>query len=188
MRACFDEVKMTQAAAFFLRLAPDHKYRKYRKLVRLMYLADRESLTQLGYSITKGKHYSLPQGPVVSEVNDLLTGNHSAEALTTGYWGKHILCDKQNGVRMIRDPGTGRLGASHIRILERIANEFGTMTDDELGEVTHALPEYRYPGAGGRIPIAATTILGLGNFAVEQVEGIVQENEALDFLRQLSRQ
>jgi len=190
MHTSLDEVKATQAAAFFLRSAQGQNITKYRKLVRLMYLADREALVRLGNKITHGKHCSLPDGPVISEVNDLLSGSDYAyKYQEQGYWSKHIICTRNNGVSLLDDPGTGRLAASHIAILEYIANEYGELSDDELGAITHSLPEYDAPEGKRRAStIAPARTLMKGAFTAEQAKGIARENEAYNFFRRLVKQ
>ena len=65
-----DERRATQVAAFFLKEAGGKM--SATKLDKLVYLADREALIKLGYTITKGTHVSLADGPAVCEVHDLL--------------------------------------------------------------------------------------------------------------------
>jgi uncharacterized phage-associated protein len=190
MSNCLDEVKATQAAAFFLRSAQGQNITKYRKLVRLMYLADREALVRLGNKITHGRHCSLPDGPVISEVNDLLTDSDYAHKYQEqGYWSEHIICTRENGVSLLHDPGTGRLAASHIAILECVVGKYGELSDDELGKITHLLPEYDQPEGKWRVStIEPAKTLRNGAFTAEQAEGIARENEAYDFFRQLVKQ
>jgi uncharacterized phage-associated protein len=45
----------------------------YIKLIKLLYLADREALLRWGRPITTDRHVSMPKGPVVSQIYDLIT-------------------------------------------------------------------------------------------------------------------
>jgi len=190
MHTSLDEVKTTQAAAYLLGSVPGSMFDRYRKLVRLMYLADREAIAKLGFSITHGKHWSLPDGPVVSEVNDLLSDSaYEHKYTSSGYWDTYIACTRESGVAVLKNPGTGRLSAAHIRILKAIRKRYGSMSDDELGKVTHALPEYDEIEEGERPKkIAIERTLESGGFEKGKAERIAQEVEARDWFRELINQ
>jgi hypothetical protein len=60
----FDERKATEAAAYLLRLRGGRM--SYLKLIKLLYLADREALSRWGFSVTNDRHVSMPHGPHAS--------------------------------------------------------------------------------------------------------------------------
>ena len=64
----FNEVKATQAAARLLRNRGGRM--SYMKLIKLLYLADREALSRWGRPITTDKYVSMDKGPVLSRVLD----------------------------------------------------------------------------------------------------------------------
>ena len=68
MRAQFREDKATQAAARLLRHAGGRM--EYLKLIKLLYLAERESLVTLGSPLTYDACWSLPYGPILSATLD----------------------------------------------------------------------------------------------------------------------
>ncbi|HEU68345.1 MAG TPA: DUF4065 domain-containing protein [Candidatus Acetothermia bacterium] len=45
----------------------------YLELIELMYIADREARKQWDYPLTGGAYFSLPQGPLVNRIKDLIT-------------------------------------------------------------------------------------------------------------------
>ena len=189
MRTSLDEVKATQAAAYLLGPTPGSKFDMFRKLVRLMYLADREALARLGFSITRGQHCSLPDGPVISEVNDLLSGStYKHKYVSGGYWDDHIACTRDDGVQVLKDPGVGRLSASNILILDDIKKQYGSLSDDELGKITHVLPEYDAPDGKTSTKIQAERTLQSGGFTSAQAESIAEEAKARNHFRQLVNQ
>jgi len=67
----FNERKATQVAAQFLRLRGGRM--SYMKLIKLMYLADREALLRWGRPISTDRYVSMDKGPVLSRVLDLAT-------------------------------------------------------------------------------------------------------------------
>ncbi len=70
MRYLFEEKKAAQAAAYLLKLHGEPM--KYFVLIKLLYLADRQSLIETGLPITGDKMVSMPHGPVLSQILDLI--------------------------------------------------------------------------------------------------------------------
>ena len=182
---CVDERKATQIAAFFLKESNNY-IPDFIKLVKLMYLADREALLELGYTLTKGTHYSLPKGPIVSEVYDWLKGTLVGE-----FWNQHIKRSGKYGVSLERNPGIGLLAESHIRLLQRIQKEHGNKSTWQLVKDVEALPEHREPiGRRKRRPIHYVRILchKESGYTPGEGIGIAKENMAYDYLRDLVNQ
>jgi hypothetical protein len=67
----FNERKATQAAAHFLKLAGGKM--DYRKLMLLLYLADRKALLTWGRPITTDQYVLTDQGIVLSRLLELIT-------------------------------------------------------------------------------------------------------------------
>jgi uncharacterized phage-associated protein len=72
----FREDKATAAAASFLQAAGGEL--EYLKLLKLMYLTERESLKTLSVSIKGDTFYSMKRGPVMSATYDLIKGKESS--------------------------------------------------------------------------------------------------------------
>ena len=83
----FNEVKATQAAARILRNRGGRM--SYMKLIKLLYLADREALARWGRNITTDNYVSMPHGPVLSHVLDLITDQPNPFLAET-FWARHI--------------------------------------------------------------------------------------------------
>ena len=77
----FNEAKATQAAACLLKLRGGQM--SYLKLVKLLYLADREALLRWDRPITTDRYVSMDNGPVLSRVLNLINGSYES---TTGIW------------------------------------------------------------------------------------------------------
>ena len=69
MEFVFNDRKTAQAAAWLLDRQEGRM--PYLKLIKLLYLADRQSLIESGYPITGDRLVSMDRGPVLSRVLDL---------------------------------------------------------------------------------------------------------------------
>lgn len=66
----FNERRATEAAAKFLKLRGGRM--SYLKLIKLLYLLDREALLRWGRPVTTDRYVSMDNGPVVSRIYDLI--------------------------------------------------------------------------------------------------------------------
>ena len=66
----FNERRATEAAARFLKLRGGRM--SYLKLIKLLYLLDREALLRWGRPVTTDRYISMDNGPVVSRIYDLI--------------------------------------------------------------------------------------------------------------------
>lgn len=150
----FNFGKTLQAVAVLLRAHPLQVMGRVR-LLKLLYIADRESLRDRGAPITGDHAVAMKNGPVLSETYDLIKGTH----IRAPQWSEHfenIGCD----VRLLTDPGTGRLSRYEIEKLNEVAQTFEHEDDWELAERTHEFPEWQKndPGDSSR-PIPFEDIL-----------------------------
>jgi len=130
--------KALQAAAVLLRRASAQQM-TYLRLLKVLYIADRESIRQSGCPITGARVKAMKYGPVLSEVFDLIHGEH----LRSPDWSA---CIQKNDydVRLVRsrDPGVAALCRFEIDLLNRVADEHRSRGDWELVEYTHDFPEW----------------------------------------------
>lgn len=84
----FNERKAAAAAAFLLQ--EEAGTMDYMRLVKLLYLAERESLARLGHPIVGDAYYALDQGPILSRVLDLCkhesSGAWATQIERSGLW------------------------------------------------------------------------------------------------------
>ena len=104
MKLLFNEAKATQAATQFLRLRGGRI--SYIKLIKLLYLADREALIRWGRPITTDCYVSMDVGPVVSRIYDLIRNEPSPNSVKI--WSKFISDPEDYEVRLLGDPGSGK--------------------------------------------------------------------------------
>lgn len=128
--------KALEAAAYVLHRESCHQM-NYMRLVKMLYIADRESVRQFGRPITGDRMVAMPKGPVLSCVLNLIKGQH----VRSPEWEQFIVRDQFN-VRLAADPGRGRLSRGEIETLERVAEENRSRDEWDMVEYTHAFPEW----------------------------------------------
>ena len=175
VRFVFDFEKTLQAVAFLLKLAPDHKM-KHLRLLKLLYMADRESLRDTGRPITGDTLTAMPKGPVLSNLFDIIKGgdDHSPDFAKYVRWARAF-----HNVILLNDPGTDRLSKYNTEKLKEIYTRYQDYSRWKLVEMTHQLPEWikNNPGNSSR-PIPFEDVLeGAGK--LDQVDEI-RDNAEID--------
>ncbi len=176
MQGCLSEERATQIAAKLLE-KHDEKM-KYLKLIKLLYIIDRQSLRRHGYPLTGDTYYSLPHGPIVSEIQDLITDD--PEFVRSDYW-KDYIKTRDEDVILEKQPSTDLLSSAASEIIEEVDNEYGRYNRWELSEITEGFPEYEDPGKS-RIEITYEDILkAVGK--KEEAKELSSEIEDINFFR-----
>jgi uncharacterized phage-associated protein len=175
MSTFFDERRAAEAAAFLLHRAGGQL--PLIKLMKLMYLAERESLRAYGEPLTGDRLVSMDHGPVLSTTLNHMNGSVRQ---TNGYWERWISDRANNDVAlrdhsMIRSPEDDLLGLSDsdLEILARIWAEFGHYDRWDLVEYTHTLPEWKNPH-GSSLPIDYDELLEALGLSREAAEALCQ--------------
>ena len=142
----FSERKAAEAAAFLLLKGGGGL--ELLKLMKLMYLAERESFKKYGESITGDAFVSMQHGPVLSGTYDFAKA-HSRVALAIGakqegYWRKLINFRAGNLLTInpkagIANPDEDLLGLSDsdVECLEAAWKQFGHLSAGQLVDFTH---------------------------------------------------
>lgn len=140
----FDERKVAQAAAFLVQRAGGRI--PLIKLMKLLYLADRESLARHAHPISYDRMVSMDHGPVLSRTLNLANGAVPSSPDGWEYW----ISDREHHAVAINrevDPGAlVDLSEADLEILDHVWRSFGHMTKWEIVEFTHKnLPEWTDP-------------------------------------------
>ena len=144
----FDLVRTVQAAG--VPLALDDGRMGSMRLLKLLYVADRELLAETGRPLTGDNAVAMKHGPVLSRVYDLSKG----VVPTDGPWGDHIQTVNYSVV-LNADPGRGKLSKGEVEKLHEVTDRFRSLDDFEVSERTHEFPEWRdhhAPGTSTPIP------------------------------------
>jgi uncharacterized phage-associated protein len=161
----FNERKVAQVAAYFL-LKRGGKM-SHLKLMKLMYLADRQAMDQFGRSISGDQAVSMRHGPVLSQTLDLMDGD--VEYSPQG-WDTFISAKANHELSLVRKfqlDELDELSPAERQILDQIFKKYGHMRRFDLVAITHKLPEWHDP-QGSMLPIATHDIFyALGKKADE---------------------
>lgn len=181
MRARYREDKATQAAARLLKLRGGTM--SHLKLIKLLYLAERESLVRLGRPLTYDTYSSLPHGPVLSATLDRI---NTGEAYHGGYWDRHI-SPKRNNEVSLRDPDHvphEQLSPAEEALIDEVFARYGHLKRWDLVARTHELPEWTDP-QGSAIPISPADILRNEGYSDDEIGEMESDWEEAAFARAL---
>jgi uncharacterized phage-associated protein len=170
----FNERKATEAAAHLLKLGGDRM--SYMKLIKLLYLADREALLRFGCPITTDRYVSMDRGPVLSRVLNLIT--EEREPASQSLWADVISEPERYEVHLNKEIEPEELSDAEIELLDEIFQQYGRLDRWSLVEITHDLPEWVDPH-GGAVQISYRDILLNAGKTLAETKVIEQELAAL---------
>jgi uncharacterized phage-associated protein len=181
----FETLKAAQAAAILLKLEGGQMSRL--RLLKLLYIADRESMAETARPITGDDVVAMDHGPVLSQTYKLIgrkAGNENE------VWDRYI---GQKGDRdhvLISDPGDGRLSEFEIAKLRAVSHMRRGMTDYAIADETHKFPEWikNQPPEGSKQDISLRDILealGMGDYEEKLVEEEHDDNAFIAALEQV---
>ena len=137
MNSTYNHEKTVQLIAYFLQALEGREY--YLKLIKLAYLADRESFKIRGVSITGDGYLSMKLGLLGSSLyNCFKCPSHNEE----GLWNKYIRETGPYEVELVEDPDLDRLESEEIAMADKVLAEFSSMDRFELANYTHRFGEY----------------------------------------------
>ena len=150
----FNAKKAVQAAAVLLKHSPGLQM-PYLRLLKLLYIAERESLREVMRPVVGGRTVAMRQGPLHSDVYNLIKKQDDP-------WVNHIRLDEYD-VELISDPGDSELCDFEVELLSRIAEMYRGFTEWQLVDLTHGFEEWikTYPDHEARTshPIHLSDIL-----------------------------
>jgi uncharacterized phage-associated protein len=177
----FSEIKTTQMAAYLLKKQGGRM--AYLKMLKLLYLAEREAMAKWGESMSGDMFVSMPHGPVMSETYDLIIGD------SQGYWNELIKGEANYEIALVHNveiEDLEELCPAEIKILDEIFDEFGKMGKWEIRDYTHNhCTEWQDPH-GSSYPIKPESIFRAMGKTEEQVKKLTRkylEQNQLDRLK-----
>ncbi len=155
------------------------------KVVKLVYLADRESLSRFGFPILEEPYVSMPQGPVNSSTYSHINGEQDLDACG---WSEFLQARENNEVAAVQGITTqdlDELSDADIECLDAVWDRFGGMDRWQIRDWTHDrnnVPEWEDPHASSQpIPLERT----LNHLNVENAEAqanLIKEHRQMDRL------
>lgn len=174
MRLRFNEAKATQAAARLLQLQGASM--SYLKLIKLLYILDREALLRWGRPVTTDRYVSMDRGPVVSKIYDLIV-----DELLSGdrsLWREHISEPQNYSVRLLKEAGADELSRIEEELIDEVVSTHGAKSPWELVNYSHTFLEWQDP-KGSAIPIEYRDILRAGGKTETEIAAIEAELESI---------
>ncbi len=154
----YSEKKASQIAAYFIFLEGEQI--GILKLMKLMYLAERESLHRYGEPITGDNFYSMDHGPVLS-----ITLNHMNNFVDSEEDGwESWISDRENHMLSLRidedpTPKLLQLCDADLEVLDIVYGKFGNYSGPQLRNYTHEkCAEWEDPNSSS-IPIPYSRVL-----------------------------
>jgi uncharacterized phage-associated protein len=162
----YNALKAAQVVAYLTQKSPN-KIIDVLKVIKLVYLADRESIKRFGFPILDEPRVSMPHGPVNSVTYSHIQGEYDLEACG---WSLYLSDRANHQVSVQSDSPSGfdELSDADIQCLDNVWREFGHMQKWELRDWTHSpknIPEWENPN-GSSLPIPIERImlaLGIAN-------------------------
>ena len=166
----FNETKTTQIAAFFIKQHGDKL--NYTKLIKLLYLADREALSRWQRPLTGDSYVSMHNGPVLSKTYELI--EYKEDPNNKSYWYRFI--SKQSyDVGLIKEPSSDELSKREVALIEKIHEAYKNKDWRQMIDICHKVcPEWKDPGYTSR-PLDIESILKELNKTEEEIEIIREE-------------
>lgn len=177
LRFTFNKRKAAQAAAYIVSLAGGRLNKGH--LIKMLYAADRRQLRRVGEPITGDAACSMPCGPILSRILNLLNGS-SADA----YWEKHLTTATKSIYNIyLKEPAsTDLLTENELDSLRRAHEFFKDFSWEQLKDWVHQnFKEWEDPD-GSSIPITYESMLkasGRKQSYVRELKGQQQEAQLL---------
>jgi uncharacterized phage-associated protein len=155
-------------------------------LVKMIYWVDRESMHCHGHSISSDSFVSMPNGPVPTNIYDLINWRHAPNENTT--WSIFIAERNGNEVGLKRDPERKYLSEAQLALARKVFDEKISLPMWELVDKTHELPEWEDPrekGGAMSLPIQQERLLAALGWSPEDIERLMLEDTEDQFWEDL---
>lgn len=161
------------------------------KAVKLVYLADRESIRRHGFPILDEDRYSMPHGPVNSMTYRHLNGEMDLQACG---WSE-VLEDRANHNIALAQPGVSEddldeLSDADLACIEQVWSDFGHMDQWALVAWTHNpdnVPEWEDPNGGSQKIPYRRILQALGVDNPDELEEAMKAQREIDLAFELAR-
>lgn len=165
----YDETKATELAAYFLKKSDGDMF--LLKLMKLLYIADRESMRDRARPITFDHYVSMDNGPVLSRTLNIMNGM----VQDTGAWATMIAPRNSHKVSIVDNSEVtfDDLSEAELQIADRVYKEYGHIPRFRLADLTHSFAEWQDPH-GSSIPIRYEDVLQAVGYQPDEIPFIMQ--------------
>ena len=174
----FSEQRVAQMAAYLLEKGGGRM--AYIKLLKLLYLSDREAMARWGESISGDCFVSMPHGPVLSQTYDLIRGVGSSVQCGWDYW----IRDEDNYEVSLRRKTVNRdsldeLSDAELELLDGVFEKFGYMKRFEISQYTHDhCAEWEDPH-GSSFPISPESVFRAVETDESRIQALLRQHRIL---------
>lgn len=172
----FDPQKATEAAAWLLQR--DQGTMPYIRLIKMLYIAEREALRSFGRPILGDFYVSMKNGPVLSNLYSLIM---TEGVVDRDPWSRFIKRTDFD-LTLLRSPGVANLSEAETELLDTVFRDCIGKGKWDLVDLTHTFPEWRNPGRSMQ-PIAVEEILkalGMSDEDVRRIRDTAAEEAQID--------
>lgn len=183
MKPRYKEEKTAQMAALFLRLRGGKM--SYIKLLKLMYMVDREALARFGRPVSYDSFSSLEHGPILSTTYNRIKGEKTLGKPEPA-WEKYITTRQGYDVKLKQEAPVAELSEAEIRLIREIFDQFGNWYRWKIVNYMHDhFPEWKDPGESSA-PIDYSEVLRAKDKTPEEAEEIEAEIDGLAIFERLT--
>ena len=122
------------------------------KLIKLLYLLDRDSINLRRTPVVGGDYLSMKNGPVISELLDLINEGELWN-FNDAEWSKYIGERIGHEIALKSDPGREHLSDAEIELAGKIWEKYGRFDQFELRDICHDICKEWTPLKSGRADI-----------------------------------
>lgn len=179
----FFEERVTQMAAYLL-MKNDRKM-AHIKLLKLLYLAERNAMAKWGCSMSGDKFISMPHGPELSQTYDLISNHYNTSSL----WQQWLLNEEDYEIALNESVSLDtldELSRSELKILDDVFTEFGRMDKFEIVDYTHNNCSEWIESNGSSLLIKPESILRAIGKSNEQITQLIikhKDDSQLDMVK-----
>ena len=178
----FNITKATEVAAAFLTKSAGKI--NIMKLVKLIYIVDRQSFDRRGIPVVGGWYISMRNGPVTSEVLDLINAG-SLGPKDDDTWKRHIGARREHTVTLLKPISPRLVSSVEYKMIEAVWRQHGDKDQWELRDWCHAnCPEWSEISGGYQAIELGRLTEALGK-TPEQYQHIASEAKELTMLGEI---
>jgi uncharacterized phage-associated protein len=148
------------------------------RLLKLLYIADRELLAESGRTLTGDQALAMKNGPVLHRIDDLIKGVE----ISPEDWGRYLRAEGYK-IALSENPGRGELTKREVEKPHDLTERYRSVPTPALSAHTHRFPEWvKNYAVGQSTPIPWRDVLAAtGNEAkVEAIEKRLEEQSLID--------
>ncbi|WP_022932672.1 Panacea domain-containing protein [Treponema bryantii] len=158
----------------------------YTKLIKELYLADRECIKKTGWSISDDLYKNLPYGPVLVNLYSLIQGKHP-DVRMQSKWDSNFLTDSKDLKAKVSIIPDGELSQMEKNILDEIDQQYHSYSYSKMIDVVHnknICPEWKDPH-GSSSPLTKEDIMRSIGFDEDSIKHFAEEERTYNYEKEL---